>query len=221
MIRIGMIVPANNAALEYDMYKMAPECFSFHSTRMPPARGCEPEDPEFFRNELLKSYRLIKRISRLVVYGRTYGTHKNLNIIEEVIGKKLIVPELAVKEFLNENHYQNIFVATPYIKERTEEESIYFSQSGFNVTGSDGLNKIFGLDISNTGNEEILKMLERNKKYIENSQAVYLACTALPTNNVLEIIKSKYKIPVISENSAILWKIYKMLNLKFNINGIL
>ncbi|MEM0140299.1 MAG: hypothetical protein QXZ44_06810 [Ferroplasma sp.] len=220
MIRIGMIVPANNAALEYDMYRMAPENMSFHSTRMPPAKGCEPEDAEAFRRQLLSAYRLLKRISMFVVYGRTYGTHKNIDIIKGVIGSKLIVPELAAKEFLNEFSLNSIWIGTPYIMERTVEESGYFERSGFNITGCGGLNKIFGLDISRTKSDEILKMLDKNRADIKNSSAIYIACTAMPSYNVLEKIHNEYNIPVISENSAILWKISKMANIKFKIPGI-
>ncbi|WP_175266577.1 hypothetical protein [Acidiplasma cupricumulans] len=95
-----MIVPANNVALEYDMYHMAPSIISFHSTRMRPSRGCEPQDPEKFRRELGEAYNLIKKISDVTVYGRTYGTHKNIEIIKTVIKKNLIIPEVSVMNLL-------------------------------------------------------------------------------------------------------------------------
>jgi len=37
--RIGLILPANNAAMEYDMWKMAPEGVTIHSTRMKAHKG--------------------------------------------------------------------------------------------------------------------------------------------------------------------------------------
>jgi len=220
MIRIGLIVPANNVAMEYDLYKLSPDNISFHSTRMKPSKGCEPKDPEKFRKELKEAYNLLRNISNIVVYGRTYGTHKNIDIINDVIKKKLIIPELAVVDYLKDNNINKMFIGTPYIKERNIEESKYFIGNGFNVSGYDGLNKIYGLDISNTKENEIIDLLNKNDDKIKSSDTIYLACTALPTYNVLNKIKSEYNIPVISENSAILYEISKMLNYKFFIPGL-
>lgn len=220
MIRIGLIVPANNVAMEYDLYKLSPDNISFHSTRMKPSKGCEPKDPEKFRRELKETYNLLRNISNIVVYGRTYGTHKNIDIINDVIKKKLIIPELAVIDYLKDNNINKMFIGTPYIKERNIEESKYYINNGFNVSGYDGLNKIYGLDISNTKENEIIDLLNKNDDKIKSSDTIYLACTALPTYNILNKIKSKYNIPVISENSAILYEISKMLNYKFFIPGL-
>ncbi len=220
MIRIGLIVPANNVAMEYDLYKLAPEGISFHSTRMKPSKGCEPKYPGQFKKELKETYNLLKNISGIIVYGRTYGTHKNIDIIKNVINKKLIIPEIAVMDYLNDNNINKMFIGTPYIKERSIEESKYFMDNNFDVTGYDGLNKVYGLDISNTEENEIMDLLNRNNDKIKDSNAIYLACTALPTYNILNKIRSKYNKNVISENSAILYEISKILNYKFFIPGI-
>ena len=128
-----MIVPANNVALEYDMYRMAPENMSFHSTRIRPSRNCEPDDPVKFRNDLKQAYSLLRRSSNVIVYGRTFGTHKNADIIREVFGRNVIIPEEAVIEYLHESESKSMWLGTPYIKERTDEEKEYFSKKGFHI----------------------------------------------------------------------------------------
>ncbi|KQB35677.1 aspartate racemase/maleate isomerase family protein, partial [Acidiplasma cupricumulans] len=220
MIRVGMIVPANNVALEYDMYHMAPSIISFHSTRMRPSRGCEPQDPEKFRRELGEAYNLIKKISDVTVYGRTYGTHKNIEIIKTVIKKNLIIPEVSVMNLLRYKKINNVWLGTPYIKERTAEEANYFKSNNFNITGFAGLNKIYGLDISNTGDDEIIKMIENEKSSVMAADAIYLSCTALPTHSVINKVMKKFNMMVISENSAILWEISRIFNINFEIPGI-
>ena len=121
---------------------------------------------------------------------------------------------------LRDNGINKMFIGTPYIKDRTLEETEYFMSNNFTVCGSDGLNKIYGLDISNTGENEVMELLNKNSGKIKEAGAIYLACTALPTYNVLNRIKMRYNIPVISENSAVLYKISKILNYNFFIPGI-
>ena len=110
MIRVGLIVPANNVAMEYDMYRLSPDNINFHSTRMRPSKGYEPEDPEKFRRELTETYNLLRNVSDIVVYWRTYGTHKNIDIINNVIRKKLIIPEPAVMDYLRDNNINKMFI---------------------------------------------------------------------------------------------------------------
>jgi len=215
-----MIVPANNVALEYDMYRMAPENMSFHSTRMRPSRKCEPDDPVKFRNELKQAYGLLKRSSSIIVYGRTYGTHKNVNIIREVFGNNVIIPEETVIEYFKESKIKSMWLGTPYIKERTDEEEEYFSSKGFSVAGAYGLNKIYALDIANTGITEIKNMIDKNIHNVEKSEIIYLSCTAMPTSRILEELSSIYGKPVISENSAILWKISRITGNPIKIPGL-
>ncbi len=220
MIRVGMIVPANNVALEYDMYRMAPENMSFHSTRMRPSRNCEPDDPIKFRNGLKQAYGLLKRASSIIVYGRTYGTHKNAGIIREVFGNNVIIPEEAVIEYLKASGVKSMWLGTPYIKKRTEEEREYFSIKGFFVAGSSGLNKVYALDIANTGMGAIKNMIDKNMRDVKNSEVIYISCTALPTSGILEKLYRVYGKPVISENSAILWKISMITGNPVKIPGL-
>ena len=215
-----MIVPANNVALEYDMYRMAPENMSFHSTRMRPSRNCEPDNPEKFRNELKQAYGLLKRSSDVIVYGRTYGTHKNVGIIKEIFGRDVIIPEEAVIEYFKEYGIKAMWLGTPYIKERTDEEKAYFAGKGFNVTGSSGLNKVYALDIANTGLDEIRAMIDKNIDSVKNSEIIYISCTAMTTSKILDKLSMVYRKPVISENSAIIWKISRITGNPVRIPGL-
>lgn len=215
-----MVVPANNVALEYDLCKMAPGNMSFHSTRMRPTKNCEPDDPAKFRNELKYPYSLLRRVSDIIVYGRTYGTHKNVNIIREVFGRDVIIPEEAVIEYLKDAGIKSMWLGTPYIKERMDEENSYFLSRGFNVSGHSGLNKIYAMDIGNTNINEIKNMIDKDVENVKNSELIYLSCTAMSTYNMVEKISEIYGKPVISENSAILWKISKITGNPVKIPGL-
>ena len=57
--RIGVILPAYIAGMEYDLWKMAPEGVTIHVTRIKPTKGCEPQDVEEFEKELKEAYFLL------------------------------------------------------------------------------------------------------------------------------------------------------------------
>ncbi|BCS93721.1 maleate cis-trans isomerase family protein [Metallosphaera javensis (ex Sakai et al. 2022)] len=216
--RIGVIVPANNASLEYDLWRMSPEGVTVHSTRTRPTRGCEPTDPEEFKRELSLAYDLLREVSDVVIYGRTYGTHRHVSYIKEVAD--LVIPEEAVEKVLRKLGVRRIWIGTPYIKQRTLEEVEYWRSRGFQVTGYDGLNKVKGVDISNTNTFTIYRLVKRHLAEVVQAEAVYIACTALATYDVLSYLHEDLGMPVISENSGAMFEALERLKISHRIPGI-
>ncbi|ARM74841.1 arylmalonate decarboxylase [Acidianus manzaensis] len=213
--RIGVILPSNNAAMEYDLWKMAPEGVTIHATRMKPTKGCEPQNVEEFRKEIYDAYYLLHEVSDIIIYGRTYGTHKHGNIIKEII-KDVVIPEEAVIEILRKLKVKKVWVGTPYIKERTLEEVQWIKNEGFEVTGYDGLGKIRGVDISNTPIFTIYRLVKRNLEDVMKADAVYIACTALSTFEASKYLYEDLNIPVITENTAAMWMTLQRLKISSN-----
>ncbi|MGC8670617.1 MAG: maleate cis-trans isomerase family protein [Thermoprotei archaeon] len=217
--RIGLLIPANNAAIEYDMWKMAVEGVTFHSTRLPPTKGCEPHDPEEFRKELSTAYSLIREVSDAVVYGRSYGSHTHSSIIREVIDKTLVIPEEAAVNALRSVQAKRIWLATPYTEDRAKEEVSYLSSAGFTVVGQANLNKRWGVDISNTPVFTIYRLVKREFQRVRQADAVYIACTALSTFEAVAYLSEDLHMPVISENVASALALEELLGLRLNIPG--
>ncbi len=217
--RVGLLLPANNAAMEYDMWKMATEGVTFHSTRLAPTKGCEPEDVNEFRNDLSKAYSLIREVSDAVIYGRSYGSHAHSSIIREVIDKPLVIPEEAAVAALKSVQARRIWLATPYTAERAKEEASFMSSAGFTVVGQADLNKRWGVDISNTPVFTIYRLVKRDLQRVRQADAVYIACTALSTFEAVAYLSEDLNMPVISENVASALALEKALGLRLNIPG--
>ena len=211
--RIGVIIPANNAAMEYDLWKMAPEGVTIHVTRMKPTKGCEPTDVEAFRQEIKETYYLLHEVSDVIIYGRTYGTHKHGNIIKEII-KDVVISEEAVVEVLRKLGVKKVWVGTPYIKERTLEEVSWIKSQGFEVTGFDGLGKIKGVDISNTPVFTIYRLVKRNLEDVLKADAAYIACKASSTFEASQYLHEDLGMPIVTENVAAMWKALQKIKLK-------
>ncbi|WP_449462246.1 arylmalonate decarboxylase [Tardisphaera miroshnichenkoae] len=217
--RIGLLLPANNAAMEYDMWKMAVEGVTFHATRLPPTKGCEPDDLDKFRKDLLAAYSLIREVSDAVIYGRSYGSHAHSSVIREVIDRPLVIPEEAAVSILRSLGAKKIWLATPYTPDRGKEEADYLSSAGFTVVGQADLNKKWGVDISNTPVFTIYRLVKRDVQRVRQADAVYIACTALSTFEAVTYLSEDLAMPIISENVASALALEKLLGLRLNVPG--
>lgn len=216
--RIGVILPANNAGMEYDLWKMAPEGVTIHVTRMKPTKGCEPQDVEEFEKELKEAYFLLHEVSDVIIYGRTYGTHKHANVIRKVINN-VVIPEEEVNELLRLLKVKKLWVGTPYIKERTLEEVEYWKSLGYIIVGYDGLGKVRGIDISNTPIFTIYRLVKKHLNEVREADAVYIACTALSTYEAVQYLHEDLEIPVISENVGAMWGALRRVKVKAKLPG--
>jgi maleate isomerase len=216
--RIGVILPANNAGMEYDLWKMAPEGVTIHVTRMKPTKGCEPQDVEEFEKELKEAYFLLHEVSDVIIYGRTYGTHKHANVIRKVINN-VVIPEEEVNELLKLLKVKKLWVGTPYIKERTLEEVEYWKSLGYIIVGYDGLGKVRGIDISNTPIFTIYRLVKKHLNEVREADAVYIACTALSTYEAVQYLHEDLEIPVISENVGAMWGALRRVKVKAKLPG--
>jgi len=216
--RIGVILPANNAGMEYDLWKMAPEGVTIHVTRMKPTKGCEPQDVEEFEKELKEAYFLLHEVSDVIIYGRTYGTHKQANVIRKVINN-VVIPEEEVNELLKLLKVKKLWIGTPYIKERTLEEVEYWKSLGYIIVGYDGLGKVRGIDISNTPIFTIYRLVKKHLNEVREADAVYIACTALSTYEAVQYLHEDLEIPVISENVGAMWGALRRVKVKAKLPG--
>lgn len=207
--------------MEYDIWKMLPEGVTAHFTRMKPTHGCEPTDEAEFEKELKDVFSLLADVSEVIIYGRTYGTHKHSHIIKKVTPKLVIIPEEEAIKVLRKLGAKRIFVATPYVQKRTLEEVEYFKEKGFEIAGYDGLNKIRTVDISNTNVFTIYRLVKRNIDKVNQSDAVYIACTALSTYEVVQYLYKDLKIPVVSENVVAVYSALKELCVEFPLGSFL
>ncbi|BBG24133.1 maleate cis-trans isomerase family protein [Sulfuracidifex tepidarius] len=217
--RIGVVIPAGNAGMEYDFWKMAPEGVTVHFTRMKPTKGCEPTDEREFESELKEVFSLLNDVSEVIVYGRTYGTHKHAHVIKRASNKPLVLPEEEAVSVLRELNVKRLFVATPYIQKRTLEEASFFKENGFDITGYDGLNKVRGVDISNTAVFTIYRLVKRNMEAVKKSDAIYIACTALATYEASKYLHEDLGIPVVSENAVAMLGALNKIGVSFSPPG--
>ncbi|MFP3203132.1 MAG: arylmalonate decarboxylase [Sulfolobus sp.] len=217
MKRIGLIVVENNGGSETDFRALVPKDVGIFATRMKKRPSIstylhEPADLDLFKKELTEEAEKLKDLVNVIVYQRTYGTHKNSKIIYDVLskfGKPFVIAELSAIKLFNEMKINKIWIFTPYVFERTIEEVKFFEENGFEVTGYTYLNLASDLEYSNVTWEEIYNAIIKNNI---KADALYIHCTDLTTYEVIPKLKEKLKIPILSENSASLILALRAIN---------
>ncbi|MEM0121755.1 MAG: arylmalonate decarboxylase [Thermoprotei archaeon] len=217
MKRIGVLVPAENASIEYDLWKMSPVSVTVHSTRFVHEEGWEPTDVESFRENLKRSFELLEPIADVLIYGLTFGSHTAAEVIKKSSTKHVVIPEEAAVAMMRELGYRRVWVATPYAKDRMEEESSWFKSKTFEVVGNGGLETASTSNISNISTLKIYDMLRANYTRVMEADVIYIACTALRTFEIAKLIHDEFQKPVISENVAAMWEALKLLGIESGI----
>ena len=201
--RIGLIVPANNAAIEYDFWKMVPEGITVHSTRMPSVKGDEPYSEyeiSKFKSDLQSAIALVDKVSDAIVYGRTYGSRYHSNIIKS-FPKKIILPEEEAINKLKSKDANRIYMISPYNRRRTANTIRFFESNAIHVSGYVYMNRISGVDISNTEPKYLRKLIDEALDSSGNFDAIYIASTALSTYWIKDYANNKGKL-IVTENIA-------------------
>ncbi|ASI14096.1 arylmalonate decarboxylase non-catalytic subunit [Candidatus Mancarchaeum acidiphilum] len=200
--RIGLIVPANNAAIEYDFWKMVPEGVTVHSTRMPSVKGDEPynaQEISKFKSDLQSAISLIDKVSDLIVYGRTYGSRYHSGIIN-LSNKKIILPEEEVIKKLKSNNAKSIYMISPYNKRRTIDTIRFFEYRSIRVSKYVYMDKKSGVEISDTKTADLYGLVKGALESSDNFDAVYIASTALSTYGMKRYIDSSESKLILTEN---------------------
>lgn len=214
-----MIIPSLNVTIEPEFNAVLPSKVSVHATRLLLSAGTKKNLRHMAKKteeacELLSSAHVGAILYACTTGSLVGGKVWETNLLQKMrLSAKVPVATTAgaVVEALREVDVKRIAVATPYSKELNIEEKRFFEENGFEVTKIEGLGYTKGEDLHN----EPIKTTVELAKRVDNarSQSVFLSCTDLKTFPVIERLEKTLKKPVISSNSANMWKSLKMLNL--------
>lgn len=161
-----------------------------------------------------------------IIYACTTGSlvggvsweRKLVKLIENGSGARASTTAGAVLEALRKIGANRIAVATPYSDELNLDEKKFFESSGFKVTKIQGLGYTKGEEL----HREPPSTTRRLAKQVNDpvSDAIFLSCTDLKTFTVIRELEEELRKPVVSSNSASLWKALKLLGVREKISSL-
>jgi maleate cis-trans isomerase len=210
--RIGLIIPSLNVTIEPEFNSHAPPEVSIHTTRLLLPRGEKKYLAQMARDtekacDLLSTARV-----NVIAYACTTGSLIQGMEWEKKLAKRMrsrarvpsITTASAVVDALKKLGLSKVAVATPYIESVNAAEKKFLEQNGIEVTNIIGLGYVKGEDLHKEPPETAVRLAKRADS--KQAQGIFLSCTDLKTFPVIESIEKSLGKPVVSSNSATLWK---------------
>jgi maleate isomerase len=184
------------------------------------------------KENLLKMYDQIESITEkilpgekinTVAYGCTSGT---IAIGEDRVKEKiqLAKPDCyvttpitsAIKAFKKMN-IKKIAVFTPYPESVNKTIFEYLDKKSINIISFNTFNLDLDVDIARVDPKYLLETL--TKLNVNEADALFISCTALPALEILDEVEKKINKPVFSSNQTLIWDTIRSVGYKSSIDG--
>ena len=217
-VKLGLMVPANNTTMEAELLDWLPgsQC---RTLRIPRGKGLlgPAEIPAYVEQALALARGYDPAQTDIVAYGCTAagfigGPARDAEIqarLAEITGKPVVTTASAMIAALRHIGARRIAVVTPYLDLVNERLRAYLEQSGitvlqlasFRAETTDELAAITGQQIAALACETMTP----------EADALFIACSQLPTRDIMPRLEREFGKPVWSSIKATAWHAERVL----------
>jgi len=224
--RIGLLALSTDLTIERDFQSI---CYSLPISLF--VNRIHNENP-LTKENLLKMYDQLESIAEkilpgekinTVAYGCTSGT---IAIGEDKVKEKIQLAKpgchvttpitSAIKAF-NKMNVKKIAVFTPYPESVNKTISEYLIKKNINVTSFSTFNLDLDVDFAKVDPKYLSEIL--TKLNINDADALFVSCTALPALAILDEVEKKINKPVFSSNQTLIWDTIRSVGYKSSVEG--
>ena len=208
-----LVVPENNTTMEPEMNALCPKFAPFLVARVKrPAQTLTRDDLPAYRVSTLEAVEpFLGEKPDLVVYGCTAagflgGRAGNASMVEalrERTGAAVVSTAEAMEQVLRHEDVAETAVVTPYLTPVNDGLREVLDEAGFSVETLDSFYCETTAALGRITEDEV-----RDKALATvtpRSRALFIACSQLPTLNVVPELRARLGIPVWSSISATAW----------------
>ena len=224
--RIGLLALSTDLTIERDFQSI---CYSLPINLF--VNRIHNENP-LTKENLLKMYDQLESITEkilpgekinTVAYGCTSGT---IAIGEDKVKEKIQLAKpgchvttpitSAIKAF-NKMNVKKIAVFTPYPESVNKTISEYLTKKNINVMSFSTFNLDLDVDFARVDPKYLSEIL--TKLNINDADALFVSCTALPALEILDEVEKKINKPVFSSNQTLIWDTIRSVGYKSSVEG--
>ena len=224
--RIGLLALSTDLTIERDFQSI---CHSLPINLF--VNRIHNENP-LTKENLLKMYGQLESITEkilpgekinTVAYGCTSGT---IAIGEDKVKEKIQLAKpgchvttpitSAIKAF-NKMNVKKIAVFTPYPESVNKTISEYLIKKNINVMSFSTFNLDLDVDFARVDPKYLSEIL--TKLNINDADALFVSCTALPALEILDEVEKKINKPVFSSNQTLIWDTIRSVGYKSSVEG--
>jgi maleate cis-trans isomerase len=212
-IKTLIVVPENNTTMESEISALCPALAPIPVARVKrPARTLLLEDLPAYAEATLDAIEpFAAEQFDLVIYGCTAagflgGPNGNARMVERLRERTratVVSTAGAMVEALRSAGVSNAAVVTPYLRSVNDGLRDYLESSGIQV---ETLNSFFcktTADLGQITEDQVLELARRTAT--ARSKSLFVACSQLPTLNVVAQLRAELEIPVWSSIQATAW----------------
>jgi maleate cis-trans isomerase len=209
-IRIGLLVPINNTTMEGELLKWLPEGSTCRTRKIPRGAGMLTAQtvPAYKASALKLAREFASDDVDAIVYGCTaagfiYGPKGDAELaaqLEDVAGKRVVTTARAMVDALEDCGANEIAVVTPYQDYVNHQLTAFLAASGIRVKR---LNSFRAPDTEALGRITAEELAEVSRNTMgPDCDALFIACSQLPTHSILEPLRREFAKPVESSIHA-------------------
>ena len=158
-----------------------------------------------------------------VAYGCTSGTvAAGYDIVRSKVNlakpeAKVTTPITAAVKAINKLGIKKISIFTPYTKTINDSVVKYFKDQNIIINSLTYFDIDSDLDIGKVDENYLFDVL--SKIDLEDSDALFVSCTALPVLSIIDKLEKKINKIVLSSNQTLIWDSLNAINYKEKIDG--
>ena len=158
-----------------------------------------------------------------VAYGCTSGTvaagydsiKKKVNLAKPEA--KVTTPITSAIKILKNKNIKDISIFTPYTESINQSVVEYFKESGINIKALHYFDIASDIDIGKVDEEYLFEVLSNLD--LNDSEALFISCTALPALDLIERLEKELNKLVLSSNQTLIWEALNLVGNKEIVKG--
>jgi maleate cis-trans isomerase len=211
---VGLMVPANNTTMEPELLAWLPEGSSCRTLRIPRGKSTlTPADlPEYLSAAAKLAAQLRDEDIDLVVYGCTAagfmaGPARDAQVATElakITGKRVVTTASSMIAALDDLGARSVALVTPYLDTVNERLKAFLTDSGIRV---DALSTFGAQTVDELAAITSAQIAQRVRDTVRPGiDAVFIACSQLPTYDIIGDLERELGLPVWSSIRATAWQ---------------
>ncbi|MGH7266963.1 MAG: maleate cis-trans isomerase family protein [Candidatus Rokuibacteriota bacterium] len=211
--RIGVIVPANNATLEPELWSRVPPGVAVYATRILARGDLTPEAVRQMEREVDRAVDelcatgvdvlLIADMVTTFIMEPGWNDTRTRGVTERT-GVPCVSAWTALAAALSALGARRLALGTPYPRAIHALTRPFFEREGFALTADGTLDILAMSEVPRVPPERIRTLVASLDR--RAADAVVLLATDLPTFSIIESLESEIGLPVLTSNQALLWR---------------
>jgi maleate cis-trans isomerase len=209
-IRVGLMVPINNTTMDRELTAWLPEGSHCHTLKVPRGPGLLTREtvPAYVDGAIDLARQYAVSPPDLIAYGCTaagflMGPAADADLserLQQVSGRPVVTTANAMVAVLQRTGAQRVAVVTPYKDEVNQQLTRYLEASGIEVERLNAIPVANTDELGRVTAEQVDDMARRT--VTDRHEALFIACSQLPTLAILEGLRQDLGIPVWSSIAA-------------------